>query len=129
MTRRRDCKPIPPKQVWDDAAIKTVQALFTSGLSAPQVHKYAPFNQISISVFYRNCERYSIDITAGVQLREPHRQRVSKDPHRRSDFSDESSSLIEYGPRACYRPPVKPHTSLTARLFGDPQPGRTPWAA
>jgi hypothetical protein len=31
--------------------------------------------------------------------------------------------------RACYRPPVQPHRTLTAHLLGDPQPGRTPWAA
>jgi hypothetical protein len=31
--------------------------------------------------------------------------------------------------RECYRPPVLPHRTLTAHILGDPQPGRTPWAA
>ena len=85
----------------------------------------AGFSQAEICVqLGRECNKAHIQRrrkALGLPLRRPKGLRARK--------SDRVSyHYVPHETRLCLRPPVLPYQSTTARLMGDPPPGRTPWS-
>ena len=74
---------------------------------------------ITPGAFYVWCGREGIDVQRAGAPKPTMRYQ------RRADPAPERPRLE---PRLCQRPAVGGYTSTTARLMGDPKPGRTPWS-